>query len=367
MSNLDTLIKNMNREAKRTVISEKFEYTEYERFKFSSPRVNYSLYGGLPRGVLIEFWGDQNDGKTTTIIDLIKNAQIQLKAEWKAIAKDKRPPKPKKVIFIDAENTFDMVWAKTNGVDIKDLILWVPDEETYAEKLFDQILEIINTDEVGLVVLDSLGVLVSEQMHNKTVEEKTMAGIAAPLKMFSRKAIPLLRKTQCTLVAINQVITEFDPMTGRSRLIPTGGKGWRHNISLSLRFRKGTYFDADYGKLTTEATDPRGHFVKIFISKTKLFPPNRRNCQYPLNYISGVDADYDVLQMAIEYGYVLKSGGWHTLCNIKTGEVDFEIDGKLVKANGSANFLNMLKELNLFAELEDAIYERGREIPKLED
>ena len=34
------------------------------------------LYGGLPRGKLIEFAGEENSGKTTTALDAVGNAQV---------------------------------------------------------------------------------------------------------------------------------------------------------------------------------------------------------------------------------------------------------------------------------------------------
>lgn len=45
-------------------------------------------YGGVPRGAMVEFYGEEGGGKTTTALDVVANAQKLFKAEAKA---QKRP------------------------------------------------------------------------------------------------------------------------------------------------------------------------------------------------------------------------------------------------------------------------------------
>ena len=161
MSKLDELIKNINKEYKEEIAfnGDNASLIKYELVPFSSPRINYMLYGGLPMGRMIEFAGAERSGKTTTALDMVKNCQEYFKKEGKG----------RKVCFVDAENTFDVKWAKTLGVNVEELILIKPQDQ-YAEELFDIMKSVVETGEVGLLVLDSVAQLVSKQAMEGSIE-----------------------------------------------------------------------------------------------------------------------------------------------------------------------------------------------------
>ena len=72
---LDEIIKNVNKTAKETIITKGLSEFSYERIPFTSPRMNYMTYGGIPVGKLIEFFGEEHGGKTTTAFDVVANFQ----------------------------------------------------------------------------------------------------------------------------------------------------------------------------------------------------------------------------------------------------------------------------------------------------
>ena len=82
MSRLDQLIKDFNKQAKETIVARGIVREFTNKIPFSSPRANYMLYGGLPRGRLIEFAGEEGGGKTTTALDIAANAQKLYRREW---------------------------------------------------------------------------------------------------------------------------------------------------------------------------------------------------------------------------------------------------------------------------------------------
>lgn len=277
------------------------------------------------------------DGKTTTALDIVANAQKLFEKEYKEELKslqklnDKGKAKKeeqtrlnylqdrgiKKVVYCDCENTLDEEWARTLGVDTNDMILLKPMTQT-AEQIFEMLLQMIETDEVGLVVLDSLGVMLSAQAFEKTMEEKTYGGIAAPLTLFSKKAELLLSKYDCTLIGINQM---REDMSGYGQQITTGGKGWKHNCSLRLMFKKGDYIDENNNSMKRSATNPIGNLVQIAIAKTKVCKPDRRNGYYTLNYTNGVDIISDTIELATYYDIIQKGGSWYSIIDIETGEI----------------------------------------------
>ena len=103
------------------------------KLPFSSPLLNYSTYGGIPRGQITEFFGNPGGGKTSTSIDLCMNAnrifneeyQSQVSSLREKAIKDKAAASelsdleergPKRVLYVDLEHSFDSEWARKLGV-----------------------------------------------------------------------------------------------------------------------------------------------------------------------------------------------------------------------------------------------------------
>ena len=128
-SKLDVLIKEVNKKAKEEIVTVGLNDYSYHRIPFTSPRMNYCTYGGLPIGKLIEFYGEEHGGKTTTALDIVANYQ-QLY--------------DKEVLYVDAENTLDVEWARKLGVDVERLIIMQPKSQS-AEEIFQIICDAIET------------------------------------------------------------------------------------------------------------------------------------------------------------------------------------------------------------------------------
>ena len=147
----------------------------------------------------------------------------------------------KGVVYADLENTLDIVWATKLGVDFDRDDIWILNPTNQgAEAIFEKLLQMIETDEIGLIVIDSLGVMVSNQALDKSVEEKTYGGIAMALTNFSKKAEMLCHKHNCTIIGINQMRDDMNSMYGGQTT--TGGKAWKHNC-----FSGNTRFVTDKG------------------------------------------------------------------------------------------------------------------------
>lgn len=370
MEKLDVLIKDFNKQYKEDIAARGIARIQTQRIPFSSPRANYMLYGGIPRGRLVEFAGEENGGKTTTALDVAANAQKLFLQEWQqeveeltAIDKPKKDQTArleylkqrgaKQVIYIDCENTLDEDWAMLIGVDVEELVMLKPMSQT-AEQIFEMILKMIETDECGLVVIDSLGVMLSAAAYEKTMEEKTYGGIAAALTLFSKKAELLCTKYNCTLIGINQMREDLNSQFGG--LTTTGGKGWKHNCSVRLMFQKGAYIDEKNNELHRSAESPAGNLVMISIAKTKICKPDRRSGFYTLKYEAGVDVIADTVETAIKYGLVVQSGSWFNLVDTETGEIMCDDEDEILKFQGKSNLLDFLQENDtIFDELYAAV------------
>lgn len=320
MSNLDLIIKDLNKKMKVGNIQLGVDFQEVQKIPFSSCRLNYMTYGGIPVGRIAEFYGADGSGKTTTAIDVAGNAQ--------------RMFPDKKVLFVDIEHTFDSCWATKLGLNCDDIIYLDPDSMG-AEEVFNMMIELIDSGEISLCVLDSIGAMVSMQANEKQIGERTYGGVSMALTEFSKKITPVLSRTQTAFIGINQVRDDMNSMYGGTTT--TGGRAWRHSCSTRLEFRKGNYIDDKDNKLSRACENPAGNIVNVALVKSKVCRPDRKVGFYTLKYLEGIDYVSDAVDVAIKVGLVAQGGAWFSLVDIETGEI-------LNKFQGKSKLVEHLKE-----------------------
>ena len=311
MSNLDLIIKDLNKKMKVGNIQLGVDFQEVQKIPFSSCRLNYMTYGGIPVGRIAEFYGADGSGKTTTAIDVAGNAQKMFP--------------DKKVLFVDIEHTFDPVWATKLGLNCDDLLYLDPDSMG-AEEVFNIIIDIIDSGEISLCILDSIGAMVSMQANEKEIGERTYGGISMALTEFTKKITPILARTQASFIGINQARDDMNSPYGGTTT--TGGKCWRHGCSTRLEFRKGNYIDAKGNNLSRACENPAGNIVNVSLIKSKVVRPDRKVGFYTLKYLEGIDYISDAVDVAIKLGLVNQAGSWFTLVEPETGEVKEKFQGK---------------------------------------
>lgn len=310
-SNLDLIVKDLNKKMKVGAISLGVAFQEVQKIPFSSCRLNYMTYGGIPIGRIAEFFGTDGSGKTTTAIDIAGQAQ-------------KLFP-DKKVLFVDIEHTFDPVWATKLGLNCDDLLYLDPDSMG-AEEVFNIIIDIIDSGEISLCILDSIGAMVSMQANEKEIGERTYGGISMALTEFTKKITPVLARTQASFIGINQARDDMNSPYGGTTT--TGGKCWRHGCSTRLEFRKGNYIDEKGNNLSRACENPAGNIVNVSLVKSKVVRPDRKVGFYTLKYLEGIDYISDAVDVAIKLGLVNQAGAWFTLVEPETGEVKEKFQGK---------------------------------------
>lgn len=305
------VMKEFNKNAKEEIVKQGLTSYTFKRIPFTSPRMNYCTFGGLPVGKLIEFYGEEHGGKTTTALDIVANFQ--------------QMEEGRKVLWCDCENTLDAEWAKKLGVDVDDMYILKPESQS-AEEIFQFILDSIDTGEIGLVVIDSLGVMISSQAMDKSMEEKTYAGISGALTTFGGKAEMMCQKHQCTCIGINQIRDDMNSAWGGIKT--PGGKAWKHNCTVRMQFTRGSFIDERGNEIKRSSESPAGNEVLMSMTKNKSCPPTRRTGFYTINYEYGVDYLKDLVDLAIKYGVIDKSGAWFSILNPETGEVIEKIQGQ---------------------------------------
>ena len=320
-----------------------------ERIPFSSPLMNWFTYGGIPRNRLIEIYGDFGSGKTTTSLDLCKNAYQLFEQEYnakienlqEALAKgdcvegeleELKELGPKKVLYVDIEHSFDIRWAETLGVDLERIDVMQP-PDVIAEDLLQTIRELVESGQVGMVVLDSIPALIPKTVLEKKVGERTVAALAGLMTNFDTLIIPLLARYKCTLITINQIRDNLD----NPYIVNTpGGKANKFYSSLRLQLRKGKPVDFLGNELPKNTENPAGCMIHAMLTKQKTAPNDRTMGTYYLMFQSGIRPDFDYASLAInKYHLIKKSAAWYSFIDPNTGEVIINPDtGKPMSVNG---------------------------------
>lgn len=335
MATLQELLKDIEKIGGTGSVMQGVEVKDVERIPLPITTMNRMLYGGIPKGRLIEFSGAESSGKTTT--SLIFSAAYQ--------RQDDRP-----VFFVDAEGTYDPRWAALLGVDNSPgkFIKWAPENAT-AEEVFEQILKVAETDEVGLIVLDSIPALVPQQEDAKDMTQYQMGGISKPLTVFARKLQKvLLKNTSVVFIGINQVrdnMSQYGPTT-----TTVGGHAWKHMCSVRLEFRSENV-DAN-GNYVSEAVEkPAGVKIHVALKKNKSAPRNRKLAHYVIDFLTGFDAVGDLVDTAVALGVVVQRGAGFSYIDKETGDV-------FVTALGKKKFKEKLDSAML-ARLEQEVFDYG--------
>lgn len=352
MASFDEVMAKINKEFKAKIVTQGLVYEKQQLIPFSSPRANYMTYGGVPRRGMVEFFGEEHGGKTTSALDLCANAQ--------RIFKEENPENPLKVVFVDAEWTLDSVWAATLGVDLDSLYIVRPEQQS-AEQVLQMMYDLCKTGEVGLMVLDSVPKLVSKQALDKSIEEKTYAGNSVAITTFVNKFDTLPATSRPCLIMINQLRDNLGDDWKPTKT--PGGRAVRHEYKMRIQFSKGPYIDDAGYEQKSGCENPQGNIVRMRLEKNKVTPSDRRVGFYTLKYRSGVYVMKDLIDAAKELGYIQQSGSWYVLIDPETQEWEKDGEGNPIRYQGIWKFYDFFwQNPDWFKYLNDTVLEKLSEV-----
>jgi recombination protein RecA len=321
-----------------------------------SPSLDFCLYNSLPEGKIIEFSGAESSGKTTVAF-LVAADYIRKELE-------RNPENPRGILFMDVECTADPDWAlKSTGYDMnrQDVkTVYIQPTGQSAEQIFDMVIQIVKTGEIGLVIFDSLTMLVSQLVNNESMEKKDMGGVAKPLGDFCKKITGILNRNRTTFIGING-ITENISGYGEKEITP-GGRTWKRACMVRVRFKQGNFFNEDNEIIEKkEAQSPAGHIIDMYVYKTKVCRWDRKLGKCHLNYTKGVDIIWDTIELAEILGIIDNPAqGTYRVVDLETGETAVDKDGKPIKIRGKKNVVTYFKEHpEEWGKLYDGVYEKS--------
>lgn len=320
-------MKKVNKQYGSEIVELNVQEKELDLIPFSSPRLNYLSYGGIPRGRIIEFYGEESSGKSTLCLDIMANFQIKFPEEY--------------ILYIDVEGTYDAKWATNMGVK-PDTVVILNCLGQYAEEIFDQVKEAMETGAFGLMVLDSIGAMYSKQASEKSFEEKTYGGIALSLTQFVNQCVPIIKRNNIAFIGINQIRENIGNMY--NPISTPGGKAWKFACSQRYMCRKGKFLDDKGNEISSNSENPQGHLIEVKLIKSKTCPSDRRIGKCSLFYRSGIRQDIDLLDLAIKFDIIHKGGAWFN-ATIDGNDYKWQGQIKVLEAlNSNESLFNSVKE-----------------------
>ena len=239
--------------------------------------------GGVPRGRVVEIYGPESSGKTTLCLHIIAEAQKQ----------------DISCAFIDAEHALDPLYATAIGVDMDNLLLSQPD---YGEQALDIASKLVDTGEVGLIIIDSVAALVPKAEIDGDIGDHHMALQARMMSQTLRMMTGQVKKTNATVIFINQLRSKIGVMFGNPETT-TGGNALKFYASMRIDIRR-------TGAIKS-GEEVIGNKTKVKIVKSKVSVPFRV-CEIEIRYGEGIDKWNELIDIGIKYEVIEKSGAWLT-------------------------------------------------------
>ena len=265
---------------------------DIEWISSGSLTLDLALGGGYPLGRIVEIYGSESCGKTTLALHACVEAQR----------------KGYRVAYIDLENALDTRYMRSLGCDLKNMIISQPES---GEQAFQIAETLMKNNYVNVIVFDSVSSMLTTAEINGEVGDNFIGVQARLMSMGLKKITPLAAKSNCLCIFINQTRMKIGVMFGNPETT-SGGNALKFYATQRLNVTRTT-------SPIKEGEEAVGNETRVKVVKNKVYPPFR-NAAFKILYGEGISRRGEILQLALEYGYMTKAGAYYRYNDENVGQ-----------------------------------------------